>query len=66
MQYWAVPDSGAIVALSIPANGHIVFDLAARHPGIPAVPGVVIPSRPPYIVQSQAGDVSLVYRRQRF
>ena len=65
-QYWAVPDSGAIVALSIPANGHVVFDLAARHPGIPAIPGVVIPSRPAYIVKSQTGDVSVVYRRQRF
>ena len=66
MQYWAVPDSGAIVALSIPADGHIVFDLAARRPGIPAVPGVVIPPRPAYIVQSQTGDASIVYRRQRF
>jgi hypothetical protein len=66
MQYWAVPDSGAIVALSIPANGRMVFDLAARRPGIPAVPGEMIPPRPAYIVQSQAGDVSFVYRRQRF
>ncbi len=42
MQYWAVPDSGAIVGLSIPANGHIAFDLTARRVGIPAVPGLVI------------------------
>ncbi|HEX9127685.1 MAG TPA: M28 family peptidase, partial [Gemmatimonadaceae bacterium] len=40
MEYWAVPDTGAIVALSIPADGHIDFDLAARRPGIPLVPGV--------------------------
>ncbi|HET9636003.1 MAG TPA: M28 family peptidase, partial [Gemmatimonadaceae bacterium] len=66
MQYWAVPDSGAIVALSIPAMGHIMFDLTARRPGIPAIPGVVIPSRPPYVVQSQNGDISVVYSRQRF
>jgi hypothetical protein len=66
MQYWAVPDTGAIVALSIPAGGHIDFDLAARRPGIPPVPGVTIPKRPPYVVPSQTGDVSIVYRQWRF
>ncbi|HMG71035.1 MAG TPA: hypothetical protein VK544_07950, partial [Gemmatimonadaceae bacterium] len=66
MQYWAVPASGAIVALSIPAGSHIDFDLAARRPGIPAVPGVTIPPRPPYLVPSQTGDVSIVYRQRSF
>ena len=66
MQYWAVPDSGAIVALSIPAGGHLDIDLAARRPGIPIVPGVTIPPRPPYVVPSQTGDVSIVYRHRRF
>src|SRR5450830_880393 len=66
MQYWAVPDTGAIVALSTPAGGHIDFDLAARRPGIPPVPGVTIPPRPPYVVPSQTGDVSIVYRQWRF
>lgn len=66
MQYWAVPDTGAIVALSIPAGGHIDFDLAARRPGIPHVPGVTIPPRPPYVVPSETGDVSIVYRQLRF
>ena len=66
MQYWAVPDTGAIVAFSIPANGHVDFDLAARRPGIPPVPGVTIPARPPYIVPSQSGDVSIVFRQWRF
>ncbi len=66
MQYWAVPDTGAIVALSIPAGGHIEFDLAARRPGIPSVPGVTIPPRPPYVVPSQTGDVSIVYRQARY
>ena len=66
MQYWAVPDTGAIVALSIPAGGHIDFDVAARQPGIPPVPGVTIPPRPPYVVPSQTGDVSIVYRRFSF
>ncbi len=66
MQYWAVPDTGAIVALSIPAGSHLDFDLAARRPGIPPVPGLTIPARPQYIVPSQTGDVSIVYRGWRF
>ena len=66
MEYWAVPDTGATIALSIPAGGHIDFDLAARRPGIPPVPNVTIPRRPPYIVPSQTGDVSIVYRQWHF
>ena len=66
MEYWAVPESGATVALSIPAGGHIDFDVAARQPGIPAVQGITIPPRPPYIAPSQTGDVTIVYRQIRF
>jgi hypothetical protein len=66
MQYWAVPDTGAIVELSIPAGGHIDFDLAARRPGIPSVPGVTKRERPPHVVPSGTGDVSVVYRQWRF
>ncbi|MEX2110127.1 MAG: M20/M25/M40 family metallo-hydrolase [Gemmatimonadaceae bacterium] len=66
MQYWAVPDTGAIVALSIPAGSHIDFDLAARRPGIPPIPGLEIPPRPPHVVPSQTGDVNIVYRQWRF
>jgi hypothetical protein len=66
MEYWAVPDSGAIVALSVPAGSRIDFDLAARRPGIPSIPGVTIPPRPPYVVPSQTGDVNVVYRQWRF
>ena len=66
MQYWAVPDSGAIVALSIPAGAKITFELAARRPGIPTVAGVSVPVRPSYVVPSQSGDVSIVYRRFTF
>jgi len=66
MEYWAVPDSGAIVALSIPLGQHIDFDLAAWRPGLPPIPGVTIPPRPADVVPSQAGDVSISYRRSRF
>ena len=66
MQYWAVPDSGALVALSVPAGGRIDLDLAARRPGIPPIPGARIPPRPPYVVPSQTGDVSIAYGQWRF
>jgi hypothetical protein len=66
MNYWAVPDSGAIVALSIPAGAKIDFEVASRTPGLPAVPGLTIPPRPTSLVPSQDGDISVVYRRLRF
>jgi hypothetical protein len=66
MEYWAVPDSGAIIALSVPSGNHIALDLAARRPGIPPIPGVTIPARPSDVVPSQTGDVSVVYRERRF
>jgi hypothetical protein len=66
MEYWAVPESGATIALSIPAGANIDFDLAARRLGLPPIPGIVIPQRPPYVVPSQTGDVSIVYGQWRF
>lgn len=66
MEYWAVPEGGATIALSIPAGGRLDFDLAARRPGIPPVPGVTMRPRPPYVVPSQTGDVSIVYGQRRF
>jgi hypothetical protein len=66
MQFWNVPDSGAVIALSIPAGAKIDFELASRVPGLPAVPGLAIPVRPPYVVQAQDGDVSIVYRKLSF
>jgi hypothetical protein len=66
MEYWAVPDTGAIIAFSIPAAGHLELGLAARRLGLPTIPGVTIPPRPPDVVPSQTGDVSIVYRERRF
>jgi hypothetical protein len=66
MQYWAVPDSGAIVMLSFPAGSNFDFDLAARRPGLPQIADVRVPPRPPYVVASQTGDVSIVYRHWRY
>jgi hypothetical protein len=66
IQFWAVPDTGTTIALSIPTGAHIDFDLSARRLGLPAIPGLTIPPRPPDVVPSQTGDVSIVYRQFRF
>lgn len=66
MPYWAVPDTGAIVALSVPTGSHIELELVSRQPGLPKVPGLTIPPRPPEVVQSQFGDGTYIYRRLAF
>ena len=66
MEYSAVPDSGAIVALSVPPGARISFELASQSPGLPAIPGVAVQPRPTNVVPSQAGDASYVYRRVTF
>jgi len=66
MQYWAVPDSGAVVSLAIPVGQHIDLELAARRPGLPMIPGLRIPPRPSYVVPNGWGDATIVYRRVRF
>jgi hypothetical protein len=66
MQFSAVPDSGAVLALSIPLGVHIELGVAARRPGLPVIPGVTIAPRPEFVVPSQDGDVTVVYRVFRF
>ena len=66
MQYFAVPDSGAVISLAIPVGAHIGVDLAAIRPGLPALPGVRIPARSPSVVPVQSGDVSVAYARVSF
>jgi hypothetical protein len=66
MQYWAVPDSGAVISLAIPVGERIDLELAARRPGLPVIPGLPIPPRPSYVVPSGSGDATIVYRRVRF
>ena len=63
MDYSAPPDSGVLVALSLPPGQPFTLDVTARRSGLPAIPGLVIPPRPPSIVPANAGDVSMVYRR---
>jgi peptidase M28-like protein len=66
MQYWAVPDSGVVVELTIPAAGHLDLDLASRSSGIPREIAVTLPRRPSFVVPSQTGDVSVSYRGWHF
>jgi hypothetical protein len=63
MLYWAVPDSGAVFSLSIPVGAHIDVEMAARSPGLPAIPGIQIPTRPNDVVPSQLGDVKVGYAK---
>ncbi|HWH53529.1 MAG TPA: M28 family peptidase [Gemmatimonadaceae bacterium] len=66
MDYSAPPDSGVLVALSLPPGQPFAFDVTARRPGLPSIPSLPIPPRPPSIVPANAGDVSMVYRRFTF
>ncbi len=66
MPYWAVPDTGAIVALSVPMGSHIELELVARRPGLPTVPGLSVPPRPPDVAPVQFGDATYIYRRLAF
>jgi hypothetical protein len=66
MGYSAVPDTGAIVVLSIPSGARLDFEITARTPGLPTIPGVIIPPRPSDVVPVQTGDASYVYKRLTF
>ncbi len=63
LQYWAPSDSGATLALTLPAGGRPVLELTARRDGLPSLEGVAISPRPNTVVPAQSGDVTLVYRR---
>jgi hypothetical protein len=66
MEYWAVPDSGAVISLAVPVGSRISVDLVARRAGLPSLTGVRIPPRPAYVVPAQSGDVSVTYARVSF
>lgn len=66
MEFWAVPDSGAVFALSVPPGTPLDLELVSRVSGLPAIPGVNIPPRPSNIVPVQYGDATYGYRRLRF
>jgi hypothetical protein len=66
IEYWAPPDSGATIELTIPKDGKLTVEMTARIRGLPALPGVAIPPRPSYVVERQHGDATYVYKRVSF
>lgn len=65
LTYAAPSDSGFTVLLTVPASTHPALELVAMMPGIPPLPDVRIPPRPPGVLPTQCGDCTLVYRRLR-
>ncbi len=66
MEFWAVPDSGAVFALSVPPGTPLDLELVSRVSGLPAIPGVTVLPRPSNIVPVQYGDATYGYKRLRF
>jgi hypothetical protein len=58
--YWAPPDSGFRLELTVPAEGIPEIELVTLYAGLP---GVALPERPANVLPSQTGDVRLAYRR---
>jgi hypothetical protein len=66
MRYWAVPDSGMTVSLTVGAPYRFELELFARRPGLPDLADIPIAPRPDDVVPVQFGDVTVVRRRMRF
>jgi hypothetical protein len=62
-QYWAPPDLGVMISLTLPSGSKPILELTARADGLPVIQGIAIPRRPEDVVAAQDGDVTLVYRR---
>jgi hypothetical protein len=63
--YVAPSEKGFTLKLTVERDTPMDLDLMARSYGLPSIPGVAIPQRPPGIVPLQAGDITAVYRRVR-
>jgi hypothetical protein len=61
--YWAPSESGAVLSLMVPAGSMPKLEILEYSLGIPTLPGVAIPPRPPNVVPVQSGDVTIVCRR---
>jgi hypothetical protein len=66
LDFVAPPDSGFLLELVVTSPGPAELALLARTSGLPAIPQLAVPERPPGVLPSQNGDVSLVYKRVRF
>jgi hypothetical protein len=66
LSYAAPPDSGFLLALTIPRGAKITLELGAQTAGIPSLAGLNIRARPDDVVPVQAGDQTDIYRRVTF
>ena len=66
LSYSAPPDSGFLLALTLPRGAKAVLELNAQSAGIAPVAGLRIPPRPDDVVPLQIGDVTDVYRKLTF
>lgn len=63
LTYVAPPDSGIVLALTVPARIDPGLEMIAWTDGVPRVPGISIPPRPVGVAPVQSGDGTVVYRR---
>ena len=62
IEFFAPPDSGFTLGLTLPAGAAASLNMVSRFPGFPRIPGVSVPARPPGVLAIQSGDVTLVHR----
>jgi hypothetical protein len=60
--YFAPPDDGLLLDLTLAAGAKPVLELAAQRLGVPTIPGHPIPPRPGEVVPLRWGDLTIVYR----
>ena len=63
LDFIAPPDSGFVLLLTLKPAPRSALGLLARIPGLPALAGVQLPSRPTGVLTVQSGDISVIYKR---
>lgn len=62
-EYFAPPDSGFTIGWTVARDARPTLEVVSMHPGVPQLPGVRVPERPPGVIPIQRGDVTLIYQR---
>lgn len=65
LPFVAPPDSGFVLTLELPRDSSLTLRLSAATPGVPALPGRVMPARPATVVKVQGGDETIRFRMRR-
>lgn len=63
LDYIAPGDSGFTLRLELPPGSKPALQVLARRPGIPALSGLTLPTRPEGVLPINSGDQSIVYKR---